>query len=77
MADVLRDYWAIIAGGVAVIVWLMRLESRGVSNEREIKRLWEQRSEDLQAAKTQSDTMNSMLAEMRADIKTLLSRRDS
>lgn len=76
MADVLRDFWALFAGAVGVIVWLMRLESRSISNEREIKRLWHQRTEDMQAAQKQSDSMNALLAEMRADIKTLLGRRD-
>lgn len=68
MGEILKEYWAIILAGVAAIGWLFRLESRGLANEREIKRLGEQRKED-------RDETNSVLKEIRQDIKKLLSHQ--
>lgn len=72
--DVLREWWALIVGSVAALLWLARLESRGLQNEREIKRLWSQRKEDLEHAQKSRDEMHEMLREMRDDIKMLLQR---
>ena len=76
MSDVIREFWALIMAGVAGLVWLVRLESRGLSNEREIRRLWSQRREDLDAAKEVREAQSQMLAEIRADVKMLLTRKD-
>lgn len=62
----------LIGALVAGIVWLVRLEAIALSNRAEIKRLWDQRSEDLQAAKDSRDETNHMLGEIRQDIKELL-----
>jgi hypothetical protein len=75
--DTLREFWALIAGGVAALGWLMRLEARGLANEREIKRLWTQRKEDLDAAQRSRDEANKMLDEIRKDVKLLLRQRGS
>jgi len=32
--DALRDYWAIIAAAIAVVVWLVRLESRVIRDSK-------------------------------------------
>jgi len=74
MLEVMRDYWALVAGAVGGLTWLVRLESRGIANEKEIKRLWEQRREDLHKAETSRKEMLDTLKEMRADIKKLLER---
>jgi len=63
-----------MAAGVAFLVWLVRLESKGLQNEREIKRLWDQRKEDLEAAKASRNETNAMLGEIRDDIKSLIAR---
>jgi hypothetical protein len=76
MSDVIREFWALIMAGIAGLVWLVRLESRGLSNEREIRRLWSQRREDLDAAKEVREAQSQMLAEIRADVKMLLTRKD-
>jgi hypothetical protein len=68
MMDALKEYWAIVAGAVAALVWLMRLESRSLFNEREIKRLSAQHEKDL-------IKLDSRLHEISQDIKTLLQRR--
>jgi hypothetical protein len=70
--DLVRDFWAIIAAAVAVIVWFIRLESRGIANAADIKRLWNQRKEDLEAAKDSRDRVDRRLDEISADIKTIL-----
>lgn len=72
MMDLVREYWGIFIGGVAGLAWLMRLEGRSLSNEKEIKRLWSQRKEDMDSAKEQRDASNAMLAEIRSDVKAIL-----
>lgn len=70
--ELLRDFWGILAAAIAGLVWLIRLESRGLSNEREIRRLWTQRKEDLESAKEAREQTNKMLSEIREDVKTIL-----
>jgi hypothetical protein len=70
--DLMKEYWALVVAGVGSIAWLVRLESRGLSNEREIKRLWLQRKEDLDNARQSRDAQTKMLDEIRQDIKTLI-----
>ena len=75
MIDIMRDWWGVVLSAIGGLAWLVRLESRGLANEKDIKRLWTQRKEDLSEAKAARDSTNAMLHEMRQDIKTLLSRR--
>ena len=70
--DVLRAFWTLFAGSFAVVVWLVRLEGRGVSNAAEIKRLWTQRKEDMEAAKDSRDKSDRRLDEIAQDIKEIL-----
>ena len=70
--DVIREFWAVIAACVGVVVWFVRLEARGISNTADIKRLWTQRKEDLQSAKDSRDRMDTRLDEISADIKAIL-----
>ena len=72
--DLLIQFWPIVLGFVALIVWLVRLEARAMDNTKEIKRLWNQRREDLEASKESRENLNKVLAEIRADIKTLISK---
>jgi hypothetical protein len=73
MESVLK-FWPVAMGFVALIVWLIRLEARAMDNTKEIRRLWNQRREDLEASKQARDDTNKMLAEIRDDIKALISR---
>ena len=66
--------WKPLMAGIAFLVWLVRLESKGLQNEREIKRLWSQRKEDLDAARMAREDTNKMLGEIRDDIKSLIAR---
>nr|WP_309504269.1 hypothetical protein [uncultured Roseovarius sp.] len=72
MMEFVRDFWGIIAAAMGAVAWLVRLESRGIANAAEVKRLWAQRKEDLQAAKDSRDRTDKRLDEISADIKTIL-----
>lgn len=72
--EIIRTFWPLALAFVATIVWLIRLEARSVENSKEIKRLWYQRKEDLEASKQARDDTNKMLAEIRDDIKSLIAR---
>jgi hypothetical protein len=67
-------YWPIGVSFVAVTVWLVRLEAGSAENGKEIKRLWNQRREDMEATQRARGETNAMLAEIRDDIKALISR---
>jgi len=72
--DLIRAFWPVAVAFVGFLVWLIRLESRSIENSKEIKRLWNQRREDLEMSKQARDETNSMLAEIRDDIKDLIGR---
>lgn len=72
--ELLREYWAIVAGFVAVVVWAVRLEAGMKSNSDQIKSLWRQRNEDIDAHRLAREETNKMLDEIRQDIKRLLQR---
>jgi hypothetical protein len=72
MTEIAREFWGIIAAVIAAIVWLVRLEARGVANAAEIRRLWSQRKEDMEAARQSRDKTDKRLDEIAADIKALL-----
>lgn len=74
MMDVVLDFWPVILGFVAFLVWLIRLEARSVENTKEIKRLWHQRREDLEASNRAREDTNAMLREIRDDIKAVIAR---
>lgn len=72
--ETLLQYWPILMGFVGFLVWLIRLEGRSVENTKEIKRLWNQRKEDLDASKEAREETNKMLGEIRDDIKALIAK---
>ena len=72
--DLVRAYWPIFLGFVTFLIWLVRLESRSIENGKEIKRLWNQRREDLEASRIAREDTNKMLAEIRDDIKALIAK---
>ena len=72
--DLVLTFWPIILGFVAFLVWLIRLEARSVENSKEIKRLWNQRREDMELSRQSREDTNKMLAEIRDDIKSLISK---
>jgi len=74
MSQTILEFWPIILAFVSFFAWLIRLESRSIENGKEIKRLWNQRKEDLEASKQSREETNKMLAEIRDDIKALISK---
>ena len=74
MADTLLKYWPVALAFVGFLVWLIRLEARSIENTKEIRRLWNQRREDLEASRQSREDTNKMLAEIRDDIKALISK---
>ena len=74
MAETVLQYWPIVMGFIAFLVWLIRLEGRSVENTKEIKRLWNQRKEDLEISRQSREDTNKMLSEIRTDIKTLMTK---
>lgn len=72
--EVVLQFWPVFLGFIAFLVWLIRLEARSVENTKEIKRLWNQRREDMDATKAAREDTNKMLAEIRDDIKALIAK---
>ena len=72
--DLIKTFWPIALGFIGAIVWLIRLEARSIENEKEIKRLWLQRKEDLEMSRQAREDTNRMLGEIRDDIKSLIAR---
>ena len=74
MSNLLLTYWPVAVAFVGFLVWLIRLEARSIENSKEIKRLWYQRKEDLDAARSARDETNQILHEIQKDIKALIAR---
>ena len=72
--ELILTFWPIILAFVSFFVWLIRLESCSVENGKEIKRLWNQRREDMELSRQSREDTNKMLAEIRDDIKSLISK---
>ena len=72
--ELILTFWPIMLAFVSFFVWLIRLEARSVENGKEIKRLWNQRREDMELSRQSREDTNKMLAEIRDDIKSLISK---
>jgi large-conductance mechanosensitive channel len=72
--ELILQFWPVVVGFIALVAWLVRLEARAMDNTKEIKRLWNQRKEDIQASKEAREDTNKMLAEIRDDIKALIAK---
>jgi hypothetical protein len=70
--ETIREWWQVAVGALLGVFWLSRLEWRSLNNEKEIRRLWEQRREDLENAANARRETNEVLKEIRQDIKSLL-----
>lgn len=83
--ELVREYWGVAVGFVGLIVWAVRLEAGMKANASDIRGLWKQRNEDIEAHRQARVETNDMLrrldtkmdtafGEFRSDIKTLLQR---
>lgn len=59
--DVLKDYWAVAVGLVALVVWSVRLEAGMLGNRKDIRRLEEQRKEDARNSESHRDKVDTKL----------------
>ena len=74
MTENILKFWPMVLAFVGFLVWLIRLESRSIENTKEIKRLWNQRKEDMEISRQSREDTNRMLAEIRDDIKALIAK---
>jgi siroheme synthase (precorrin-2 oxidase/ferrochelatase) len=72
--DLIRTFWPVIISFIGFLIWLIRLESRSIENGKEIRRLWNQRKEDMEMSRQSREDTNKMLAEIRDDIKELIGK---
>jgi hypothetical protein len=72
--DLIRTFWPVIISFIGFLIWLIRLESRSIENSKEIRRLWNQRKEDMEMSRQSREDTNKMLAEIRDDIKELIGK---
>jgi hypothetical protein len=72
--ELLKEYWGLIVAGVTLVVWSIRLEAKANENSKEIRRIWNQRAEDLAAHREAREATNLLLTELRNDVKILLGR---
>lgn len=72
--EILKEYWGLIVAGVTLVIWSIRLEAKANENSKEIRRVWNQRAEDLAAHREAREATNALLTELRNDVKTLLGR---
>ena len=82
----IKEYWAVLVGFVGLVAWAVRLEAGVKQAQADIRGLWKQRNEDLEASKEARGETNRFLErldakmdaafnEFRSDIKTLLQRK--
>lgn len=61
-------YWPIILATVGIVVWLVRLEAKGLTNEKAIKSVSDQRLADAVSAQAQRDEIMRMIDAMRKEM---------
>lgn len=83
MGEIFKDFAGLFVAGLGVIAWFFRLEARGISNtaaikaqaaliDAAVKRMTDQRKEDLDSAKDSRREVGAQLSQIEADIKRLL-----
>lgn len=83
--ELVKEYWAVVVGFVGLVVWAVRLEAGLKQNASDIRAIWKQRNEDIEAHRQARVETNDMLrrldskmdsafGEFRSDIKALLQR---
>ena len=75
MGDLIREFWAIIVGAVAIIVFVIRMEGKTSFHGIELERLQRQRDADMAAAQRSRDETHRMLHDMDAKLDRLIERQ--
>lgn len=82
---ILESIWGYLVAGVAVIIWLIRLEgsskanttaieAQGEKHDEAMHRLADQRREDLETARHSRQEVTNALTGIQADIKAILEK---
>lgn len=70
--EILKEWSTVLLVAISAVIWAVRVEAGMKSNKREIDDLKERRKEDLNNANSARDETNTILRELRGDIKFLL-----
>lgn len=73
--DLVQHWWPLIAAGTSFIVWVVRMEGKMLTNAREIERLWQQRRDDMEAARTDRQELKDMLKDLSRKVDRLIEKR--
>lgn len=71
MAEMIKEFWALIAGLVGLVAWAIRLEAGMLSNRKDIRRMEDQRKEDLARADRQQDKIDAKLDDMNSTLQKI------
>lgn len=78
IGTLIEEAWHVVLGGIAFIVWLMRLEARANASAKNLEglesRLSAQRKEDMEARARDWGRMEKAVEGIQSDIKKLLER---
>jgi len=74
MTELIKDAWEIILAGLAVVVFIIRMEGRTSFHAVELERLQRQRDSDQAAHQRSRDETHRMLHDMDAKLDRLIER---
>lgn len=72
LEEILSSYWTVIAGLVAALFWAGRVEAGMLQNRKDIKRMEEQRRDDIQEAHKHRDKVDTKLDHISDDVNRVL-----
>jgi hypothetical protein len=70
--NLISDYWPFVLSVLAVVVWLVRIEGKVKTNERDIKNIRDDRRQEMQEIKTSLRTINEEMSTMNKAIAELV-----
>ena len=71
LLEELLKYWPLAAALLGLVVWLVRLEAKAMSNAKEVRRLWSVRAEDRDNHDKHRVETNRKLDRIADDIKEM------
>lgn len=74
MTDLIKDAWEFILTGIAIIIFVIRMEGRANFHGIEITRLQRQRDMDQESAMKSREETHNMLRDMNAKLDRLIER---
>lgn len=70
--ELLREHWVVFVALVSAIAWAVRLEAGMLGNRKDIKRMEDQRRDDMKDAERHRDKVDVKLSGIETDIKQIL-----